>query len=161
MKLDFGLVQLIISRVSSLFTGAGLWTFLIGCYHFTRIQSSPFSMYIILYWHLWKCKRYSLSLELITYWRRIKKTFGKCTDLCLTHRPHTQMMNNCPINAFWLNFSSLKEIGTRPVWESTQMVRYIKLKVWHRFSSETWNMLVSLIVNIEPLSCLRDLLWSF
>jgi len=30
MKLDFGLVQLIISRVSSLFTGAGLWTFLMG-----------------------------------------------------------------------------------------------------------------------------------
>ena len=30
MKLEFGLVQLIISRVSSLFTGTGLWTFLMG-----------------------------------------------------------------------------------------------------------------------------------
>jgi len=55
-------------------------------------------MYIILYWHLWKCKRYNLSLELITYWRRIKKTFGKCTELCLTFLPHKddeQLSDKC------------------------------------------------------------------
>ena len=156
MKLDFGLVQLIISwfLCFSLVLGSRpSWRDVAISQE--NIQSSPFSMYIIWYWHLWKCKRYNLSLELITYWRRIKKTFGKCTELCLTFLPHKddeQLSDKCFLVCLHSKKSGL-DLADDKIYKAKSLASFFfgNLKYACFTNCKHWT----------SLSYLRDLLWSF
>ena len=131
------------------------------CCHFCK---KIFNLFLVL------CTQYCIDIygsvkDIIWAWNWLLHIEGEFKRLfvnakiCST-RPHTddeQFSNKC----FLVELLSLKEIGTRPGWESTQMIRYIKLKVWHRFSSQNlkfaWR---SLIVNIEPISFIYEIFFG-